>query len=446
MRKRARKGGGRQAEVEISSIGGQGDGVALLDGRPVFVPLTVVGDRLRVRILGETTGSFRAESIELIEPGPDRADPPCSHYGPCGGCSLQHLSNEGYLSWKSGLLKEALKRQGFDPALVAPMVMIPPGRRRRTTLAARLANGQVRLGFHRKASPQLVDLQECHILTPTLFAAFPALRRGLAPLLEDRETADLTLTESETGIDLAITSRRAPDLAATEALSAMAEDLDLARISWAQRGESLAPLLERRAPLFTFGKVAVVPPAGGFLQPTAEGQKALVEAVLAAVPDGTKAVVDLFSGSGTFTFPLVDKASVHAVEGDAAALQALAAAASKQGLVGPVTQETRDLARQPLRAEELNRFDLVVFDPPRNGAKEQSAHIAASAVPTVVAVSCNPTTFARDARILREGGYDLVTATPVDQFPWTAHLELVAVFKKQSAKQPQHSGFSLKEG
>ena len=396
----------------------------------MFVPLSVVGDRLRVRIIGESEGAYRAESVELLEAGPDRVDPPCRHYGPCGGCSLQHFSADGYLRWKSGLLKEALQRQGFDPALVDPMVTVPPGRRRRATLAARRAGGAVALGFHRKASPQLVDLTECHILTPTLMATLPALRRGLLPLLQDRETADLTLTDSETGIDLAITSRRAPDLQATEALTAMAQELDLARISWAQRGDTLSPLLERRAPLFTFGKVAVVPPAGGFLQPTAEGQQALVQAVLAATPDGAKAIIDLFSGCGTFTLPLVERAAVHAVEGDAGALRALAAAARKQGLAGPVTQELRDLARQPVRAEELNRYDMVLFDPPRNGAKEQSAHIAASAVSRVVAVSCNPTTFARDARILRDGGYRLVTATPVDQFPWTAHLELVAVFDK----------------
>jgi 23S rRNA (uracil1939-C5)-methyltransferase len=280
-----------------------------------------------------------------------------------------------------------------------------------------------------------VDLTSCLVLTPSLTALLPPLRQALAPLLQPREVAALSLCETEGGIDLMVVSAAGPGLAAREALAALAEAQDLARLSWAARPAAGAapepePVVVRRPPRVRFAEVAVEPPPGGFLQPTAEGEAALIARVLAYLPEGAETVADLYAGCGTFTFPLARHARVHAVERDAAALASLWAAARRADLAGRVTVTAQDLARAPVRAEELEGGDCVVFDPPRAGAREQATQIARSSLPAAIAVSCNPKTFARDARVLVDGGFTLVEVTPVDQFPWTGHLELVAKFRR----------------
>ncbi len=438
MRRRARRGGGRQVELVIEGLGARGDGFAGLEGQLVFVPFTLAGDRVRVRLTGARGGGFKAEMLELLEEGPGRAEPPCPHFGTCGGCALQHLSDSAYGAWKQDLLVQALAQRGLHEVPVAPLVRVPPGTRRRATLAASLAGGRVVLGFHGRESHQVVDLQSCLVLTPGLTALLPALRQALAPLLQPREAAALTLTETETGIDLLIVSETAPNLAAREALAALAETQDLARLSWAARPAAGAapepePVMLRRPPSLRFAGVDVEPPPGGFLQPTAAGEAALIERVLAYLPEGAGTIADLYAGCGTFTFPLAQhaqQARVHAVERDGAALAALWAAARKADLAGRITVTAQDLARAPVLAEDLDGGDCVVFDPPRAGAREQAAEIARSTLPAAIAVSCNPNTFARDARTLVDGGFRLVEVTPIDQFPWTGHLELVASFRR----------------
>ncbi len=443
MRRRARRGGGRQVELVIEGLGARGDGFASLDGRPVFVPFTLAGDRVRVRLTGERGGGSKAEVLELLEAGAGRVEPPCPHFGTCGGCALQHLSDTAYGEWKRELVRQALAQRGLHEVPVAALVRIAPGTRRRATLAATRAasggggrdGGKVVLGFHGRESHRVVDLETCLVLTPGLTALLPALRDELVPLLAAREIAALTLCETETGIDLLIVSATAPNLAAREALAALAEAQDLARLSWAARPAAGAapepePVVLRRAPSLRFAGVPVAPPPGGFLQPTAQGEAALVDRVLAYLPEGVETIAELYAGCGTFTFPLARRARVHAVERDAAALAALWAAARQAGLAGRITVTAQDLARAPVSAEDLEGGDCVVFDPPRAGAREQAAEIARSSVPAAVAVSCNPKTFARDARILVDGGFALVEITPVDQFPWTGHLELVAKFRR----------------
>ena len=435
MRRRARKGGGRQFEARIEGLGARGDGFASLDGRPVFVPFTVAGDRVRLRLTGTRAGGFKGEVLELLEEGPGRAEPPCPHFGVCGGCALQHLTDEACARWKQGLVAQALARRGFGEVPVQPMIRIPPGTRRRATLAAARTETGVTLGFHGRESHAVVDVETCLLLTPRLMGLLPPLRLALAPLLQAREVAAVTLTETEEGPDLLIVSGQAPGLAAREALAAFAEDQDLARLTWAARakaGEALEPepVVLRRPPRLDFAGVAVEPPPGGFLQPTAAGEAALVEAVLSYLPEGAAALADLYAGCGTFTFPLARHARVHAVERDEAAMAALWSGARKADLAGRITVETRDLTRAPVTAEELAGGDCVVFDPPRAGAREQAAEIARSSVPAAIAVSCNPNTFARDARMLVDGGFTLVEVTPIDQFPWTGHMELVASFRR----------------
>ncbi|SMF60761.1 23S rRNA m(5)U-1939 methyltransferase [Tistlia consotensis] len=436
MRRHARPGGGRQVEVTIEGLGGRGDGVATWQGSPVFVAQTVVGDRLKVKLTSEKAGGWRGEPVELIEEGPGRQDPVCGHFGPCGACQLQQLDDGLYAEWKRGLVLDALARQQLEAAEVAPLVRVPPCSRRRASLAALRLGRRALLGFHERMSHRVVDLSECHVLRPEIFALLAPLRELLAVLLRDGESGEVMVTLTENGCDLLLTLPRAPDLAGRQAATAFAEAQDVARLSAQAKGETEPePLCLRRPPLLTFrapGKdVPVTPPPGGFVQPSAEGEAALRDAVLGALPEALGRVADLFCGCGTFSFALLAKASgVLAVEGDEPSLAALWTAARHGGLAGPLDIASRDLARQPLRPEELAGFDAVVFDPPRAGAREQAQHLAASAVPRIVAVSCNPVSFARDARILVEGGYRLERIVPVDQFPWTAHLELVAGFRR----------------
>jgi 23S rRNA (uracil1939-C5)-methyltransferase len=291
------------------------------------------------------------------------------------------------------------------------------------------------LGFHGRESHRVVDLETCLVLTPGLVALLPALRGALAALLAPRETAALTLCETETGIDVLIVSETAPGLAAREALATLAETQDLARLSWAARPAAGAapepePVVMRRSPLLHFAGVPVAPPPGGFLQPTAAGEAALVDRVLAYLPEGAETIAELYAGCGTFTFSLAQHGRVHAVERDAAALAALWTAARQADLAGRITVTAQDLARAPVLAEDLDGGDCVVFDPPRAGAREQATEIARSNLPAAIAISCNPKTFSRDARILVDGGFTLVEVTPVDQFPWAGHLELVASFRR----------------
>jgi 23S rRNA (uracil1939-C5)-methyltransferase len=430
MRRKARRGGGRQLEVVVEALGAKGDGLASCDGRPFFLAQTVPGDRVLARVTGERGGGFKGEVIELLEEGPNRAEPPCPYFGPCGGCALQHLAEDAYAAWKQEQLSVALQRKDLVPETLHPLLRVAPGRRRRITWSAlKTARGAL-LGFHERESHRLTDVESCLLVTPALQGLLAPLREMLGQVLAVQAEARVTATETETGLDLLIDSHQALDLAAREALAGFAEQADLARLSWSDGRSAPEPLALRREPILTFGGVAVVPPPGGFVQPTAEGEALLVERVMAAVPAEAETAADLYAGCGTFTFPLAARLQVYAAEGAEDSLAALDAAARRSDRAGRVQAEVRDLARFPVQADELSGGDVVVFDPPRNGAREQAAEIAASGVPRVIAVSCNPTTFARDARTLVDAGYRLTEATPIDQFPWSGHLELVAVFER----------------
>ncbi len=447
MRRKPRPGGGRQIELVIESIGARGDGIghdgADRGGRPVFVPATLPGDRVRVRVTGERSGGLKAQLLELIAEGPGRVEPPCPHFGPCGGCALQHVEPSRYEAWKSELIVQALRRRGFavgaEGVEIAPLLRVPPGSRRRVGLAARRGrNGLVTLGFHGRESHELVDISTCGLLTPRLLELLPTLRQALPLMLAAGEAAQLMVKDTETGPDLLWTSARAPDLAGREALADLARQADLARLSWqspegARRGFEPEPVIELRAPRVTFGRVAVVPPPGGFLQPTTAGEAEIVRRLRRYLPDGTAQLADLYAGCGTFALALAGERAglrVHAVEADQAALAALSRAAQGADMAGRITVEQRDLARRPLEPAELARFDAVIFDPPRAGAREQAERIAQSKLESAIAVSCHPNSFARDARILADGGFTLLEVAPIDQFPWSGHLELVALFRR----------------
>ncbi len=420
----------RTLDIDITELGARGDGIGRHDGQPVFVPCTVPGDHLRVRVDGRKSDGLAATALELLRAGPGRVTPPCRHFGDCGGCALQHLEDGRYGAWKRGQLVTALRRAGFDEALVAPMIAIAPGSRRRATFAFVRRQGELRLGFHARASHQVVDIAECPLLAGPLLDLLPPLRILLRDVVEDGRDGDIVATATETGLDLLIEAEARLDLFDRERLAAFAESADLARLSWRRPGAGMIePLAHRRPAVVRFAGIGVALPPGSFLQPSPEGEQALACLVLDAV-GAAGPVADLFAGCGSFTFPLARKAVVHAVEGDPAAARALKSAADHHG--ARVSVECRDLAHRPLLAAELKRFQAVVFDPPRVGAAAQAEQLAQAGPPLVVAVSCNPATLARDARTLVQGGYRLIRATPVDQFPWSAHLEAVAVFERQA--------------
>ena len=433
MRRKARKGGGRQIDLEIDSLGGRGDGVGQHEGQPVFVPFALPGERVRVRLNGQGQAGVRGELLELLSEAPDRATPPCPHFGACGGCTVQHLAGPAYRRWTRDLVVQALARRGFSDPPVADPVFVGGSSRRRAALTARRRGDKVAVGFHPRASHAIEDIRSCDVLVPEIVALLPALRQHLRSVLGQGESADATVLASETGLDVLLASPTPPGLAAREALAALAEEADLARLSWgALGGGEPEPVAARREPVLTFGQVAVIPPPGAFVQPTTGGEAALTAQVTAALAEVTGPVADLYAGLGTFAFALPKTARVHAVEGSETAIAALWRAARRHDRVGRVTAEVRDLARDPLDPTDLEAFAAVILDPPRAGAKAQAEALAESEVGTVVAVSCNPNTFARDARALVDGGYTLESVLPVDQFPWTGHVELVATFRRLS--------------
>jgi len=488
-------------EVRIDRIGDGGDGI----GRPnddgaapiVYVTGALPGDLLRVRPVGRRAGGLVAETVEILQRTAATQQPPCPHFGTCGGCALQHLDDPDYAAWKRDLAVSALGRAGFDPTaaanedLVMPLVRSPPGSRRRVrwqasidTAPARTRSGptapkppRCRIGYARRHSHSLIDIEHCPILSRPLETLTSSLRTLLPALTAAGARPSVTATLAETGIDLLIGGSDLPGRADLEMLADFADRQDLARLAWTVEtsdransagkptsagkppsaaktraaGRSRRPpqpaadpdgdwaasaaeiIVRRRPPVLTFGGVQVEPPPGGFLQATTEGEAALARFAIDAlstqsIPDGAP-VADLYCGCGSLTLPLAGRWRVHAVDGAADALAALdAAVRAVPGL--PVTSERRDLAARPLSPDELAGYGAVLFDPPRAGAAAQAAAIAASAVPLVIAVSCNPATFARDARLLLEGGYRLIRLQPIDQFLWSPHLEIAAAFKR----------------
>lgn len=416
--------------LTVTRVGVRGDGIADHLGAPVYIPFTAPGDRVRVR-LGRTRDEGRqAEVVELVEAGARQA-PLCPHFGTCGGCALQHLADDAYRRTKETQLRSALAHRGLDADVVEPLVRLPPGTRRRARLALlRPRKGRVLAGFHGRESNAIVDMRVCPVLHPRLVELVAPLRDLAMRLMQPGEGGFATMTTLESGVDLLLDLPGIPDMAGLEALAEFAHARDLARLAW--RGnpkESPTPAAERRPARVIFAGVAVDVPPDSFLQASAEADRALTELVLGGVGAATR-VADLYAGLGTFTFALAAKAVVRAVDGARPAVAALAAGAARAGLGAGVSVEARDLETRPLMVDELRRFDAVVFDPPRAGAKAQAEALAVSTVPCVVAVSCNPATFARDARALVDGGYRLVRVVPVDQFIWSPHVELVAWFER----------------
>ncbi len=425
--------GAEPVPISIVRLGAAGDGIGTAaDGHPVFVPLSLPGETVRVRPSGARGDGTAAVLDDILEPSPDRIAPACPHFGTCGGCALQHWAAAPYLAWKASLLRDALIRAGFTDPPLAPTVATPPGARRRMDLAARReSGGTVRLGLHRTRGAEVIDLATCPVLHPRLAALIAPLRALLGGLDALRREASAIANLLDAGPDLLLRTDAAPSLADRSKLTAFAQAHDLPRISWARRTDTPEPICVLRPPVTALSGVQVAPPPGAFLQASAAGEAAILAAVLAGLPDRMppKArIVELYAGCGTLTFALAARARVAAYEGDSATAATLRAAIAPAGLAGRIDAHTRDLTRQPLSAAELAGAAAVVLDPPQAGATAQMPALAAARPPCVIYVSCNPATLARDATTLRAAGYTATAATPIDQFLWSPRLESVTTF------------------
>jgi 23S rRNA (uracil1939-C5)-methyltransferase len=398
--------------VEIIRLGHAGHGVTA-DG--LFVPLTVPGDVVRVSRQG-----IRARLEEVLVPASARIKPVCRHFGRCGGCAMQMLERDAYLLWKRELVANALRQRGFENPPVGSIRSVPAATRRRASLKCRKHASGAIAGFYEADSHKLVDIEECPILVPELTAILAPLKLGFSRFLAPGEPAELHLTLSDTGIDasLKLVRQRNPDLLME--LSRFAAELDFARLSW--NGD---PIVVNRMPALRIGGITIALPPESFLQPSKAGEELLQNLVTAAAK-GAERIADLFCGCGTFAFVLAAQAQVLAIDNSAAQIEAVNVAARKfqAGVKGVV----RDLFRRPLNPAELQECDAVVLDPPRAGAPAQARNLAASTVASVLYVSCNAASFARDARTLCDGGYRLLRVVPVDQFLWSPHVELFAEF------------------
>lgn len=406
--------------VTVTRLGHLGDGIGMTDAGQIFIPATLPGE-----VVDGTLQGDRLTDIRIVTPSTDRVRPPCVHARSCGGCQMQHVSDSFVADWKVQVVQSALDGQGLTAAF-RPIVTSPPSTRRRATLSARRTKSGAFAGFHARASDTLIPVPQCKLLHPDLIAAFPGLEAIVKIGGSRSAEISLNVTQSKAGVDVVVTGGKPLDSALRLDLARIVEAHRFSRLTWGDETVAL-----RDQPVQKFGTATVVPPPGAFLQATVEGELAILSAVRAALGP-QKRVVDLFAGLGTFALPIAQDTEVLAVEGEAAMTAALDKAIRQTENLRRVTIETRDLFRRPLEPDEFKGVTGVIIDPPRAGAEAQTERLARSGVPVIAFVSCNPITFARDARILVQAGYLIDWVQVVDQFRWSTHVELVACFRLAS--------------
>ncbi|MBN8982616.1 MAG: class I SAM-dependent RNA methyltransferase [Rhizobiales bacterium] len=406
----------------IHHVGHFGDGVAIDGSQPIYVPYTLGGEVVDVQpVHGHPD---RRELLYVVTPSPERIEPFCPHFGICGGCAIQHWQPDAYREWKRQLVIDTLSHSGIECAVDELIDAHGTGRRRMTLHARQSQQDVLRVGFAAVGRHEIVAIDHCPILDPALAGGIDAANEIAELLKPVAKPLDIQITASDNGLDIDVRGSGPLDTAMLAQLSRLAEKHRLARLT--RHGELV---IQRAAPTMKIGKAKVTLPPGSFMQPTVAGEEALAALVLDKCK-GAKHIADLFCGIGPFALRLAEKFSVTAYDSDAVAIDSLKdAVKSTQGLK-PIKADARDLFRRPLMPQELRDFDCVVFDPPRQGAQAQSQQLAASRIKHVVAVSCNPATFARDARILIDGGFKIEGVTPVDQFRHTPHVEVVARFRR----------------
>ena len=408
--------------LTITHLGHRGDGVAATPQGPVYVPYVLPGETVTAEHV--TGHPDRRHLVHVDRPSHERVAPVCKHFTHCGGCALQHWSLAEYHLWKRSLVVEALAKAGLV-APVADLIDAHGAGRRRAVLHARRGNGDVlEVGFTAPRAHHVVAIDACPILAPGLDGAIKAAWAIAEALKAEGPPLDIHVTATDSGLDIDLRGCRPLSPGKMTALAGLAGQAGLARLT--RHGELIA---QRAQPLLRIGRANVPLPPGAFLQATAAGEETLAKLVLAHVGKA-KGVADLFAGVGPFTLRLAEKARVTAADSDELAVAALKRAAASTSGLKPIEAQMRDLFRRPFAAAELKGFDAVVFDPPRQGAEAQARELAKSAVPVVVAVSCDALTFARDAALLVGGGYKLSAVTPVDQFRYSFHVEIVAKFER----------------
>ena len=409
-------------QLRITGLGHRGDGISVTAEGPVYVPYTLPGETVTVESVAGHPD--RRHLVHVDKPSHERNVPICKHFGACGGCAMQHWSLAEYHLWKRSLVVEALAQAN----VVAPVADLidahGKGRRRAVLHARRGTHDLLEVGFAAPRAHHIVAIDECPILAPELAGAVGAAWAIAEAIKPASKPLDIQVTATDSGLDVDVRGSGALDAAQLSKLARVAEAHKLARLT--RHGELVA---QRTQPLLQIGRAQVPLPPGAFLQATAEGEQALARLVATHVGKA-KRVADFFAGLGTFALRLAEQARVLAADSDAGAIKALGRAAGTTSGLKPVEAEQRDLFRRPFMATELRTFDAVVFDPPRQGADTQARELAKSVVPVVVAVSCDASTFARDAKMLIEGGYTLEGVTPVDQFRYSHHVEIVAQFRK----------------
>lgn len=386
--------------------------------------VTADGDVLPGTLPGEALVRRPDGTAAILEPSPDRVSPPCPHARACGGCALQHAADGFVAAWKQERVAAALARQGLV-APFRPIHVSPPGTRRRATLAGRRLKSGALVGFRAARSHDIVAIPGCRLLHPALMAALPGLAALTVAGGSRAGVLRLAVTATGTGVDVAATGGKDAQGPLAAQLAGIAAGAGFARLTW-----NGVPLAQPAVPRLTLGRAPVALPPGAFLQATAEGEAALLAAVRDALAGATR-IADLFAGVGTFALPLAEAAEVHAVDADAPALAALQAGWRAAGGLHRLTAARRDLFARPLSGAGLARFDGVVIDPPRAGAAAQMRALALAGPARIAAVSCNPESFARDARILTDGGYALDWVRVVDQFRWSPHVELAAALSRR---------------
>jgi 23S rRNA (uracil1939-C5)-methyltransferase len=413
--------------LDILEIGGRGDGIAEVEGRRYFVPFTLPAETVEAEPRDKRGDGIVCDLLEVLAPSRHRETPPCQHFGVCGGCALQHWRRDIYLGWKVELIKRALSQQGVQAPAFERALACEPGERRRADVVLRRQGRRVLAGFHERASQKVVNVGTCVVARPAISAALEPLRTGMANILPDGAAADAVVNETDSGLDVLIRPHKklALKLEMREVLVALADRAGLARLSWGDRATA-EPVVTRQAPLLILGDTTVEPPPGAFLQATKRAELTMRAAVNAWIGDAEH-IADLFAGIGALSLGRPGKLSLF--ESDKPAVAAVDAVARKIG-GNRVVAERRDLFRNPLTTAELGKFDAVILDPPRAGAAAQCAELARSKVKKIVYGSCDPGSFARDVRVLQEGGYRLEKLMPIDQFLWSAHVELVALLTK----------------
>ena len=406
----------------IDHVGHRGDGIAFAGGQTVFVPYALAGETIDAEPVAGQPDRRQLSRVEHASAA--RIAPFCQYFGACGGCAIQHWQPEAYRAWKRGIVVDTLDHAGIACDVGELVDAHGAGRRRITVHARRGADGELRVGVAAASSHAIVAIDDCPILDPGLHGAFEAARALAEVLKPTTKPLDIQITATSSGLDVDVRGSGPLASAMIATLSRVAEQHRLARLT--RHGELV---LMRTPPVVTMGTAQVTLPPGSFLQATGAGEEALA-ALVSGHCNRAKHIADLFCGAGPFALRLAANSRISAFDSDAGSVTALQKAATATSGLKPVKAATRDLFRRPLMPQELRDYDAVVFDPPRQGAQAQVVQLAASKIPVVVAVSCNVATFARDARILIDGGYRIEGVTPVDQFRHTPHVELVARFKK----------------